>query len=216
MNTIKVIRDSDSESPRDWDNIGTIAYKQGRYSLGEEQIADPIDWLTEKIGYTEEGVQRIANKMNVNYYSDAIKIYLEAIFENKFIAHKVYLYDHSGQSISVNPFGCRWDSGQLGYIYCSKEKALKEYCVKIVTAKLRLEVLRYMEGEIKTYNQYLNGDVYGFKIEDENGEELNSCYGFYGTDFKTNGMLDHIDNSQLDNKTDEEIVVMLEEAEIEY
>ena len=216
MNKVRVIQDSSTDSPREWDNIGTIAYKHSRYTLGEEEISDPIDWLVDKIGYTEEGVQRIANKMGADYYSDKVKVYLECIFDDKFIVHTVYLYDHSGQSISVNPFGCRWDSRQLGYIYCTKEKALQEFGGKVVTAKVRQRALDCMESEIKTYNQYLNGDVYGFVVEDEEGDELDSCWGFYGTDFKTNGMLDHIDNRDLDNKTDGEIVEMLEEVEIEY
>ena len=29
-------------------------------------------------------------------------------------------------------------------------------------------------------------------IEDENGEHIDSCYGFYGSDIKTNGIAEHI------------------------
>jgi hypothetical protein len=75
-----------------------------------------------------------------------------------------------------------------------------------------------LTSEVETYNQYLTGDVYGFKliklnqdkvkmymelyevdkfenIPDEDlidlGEE-DSCWGFYGTDWKENGIADNI------------------------
>jgi len=46
--------DNDSESPREWDNLGTIAYKHRNFTLGEEVITDPIDWLSEKLDLTEK------------------------------------------------------------------------------------------------------------------------------------------------------------------
>jgi hypothetical protein len=214
MNTIKIVKDS-SESPREDDNIGTIAYKHSRYTLGEEQIDDPIDWLAEKLGLEQEQIYRIAEKLD-GYYSERMKVYLENLFFEKFVAHRVYLYDHSGLALSTSSFNIRWDSGQIGYIYCTKEKAIAEYGKKILTKAIRERVLQYMDGEIKTYNQYLQGDVYGFQIEDEDGTHLDSCYGFYGTDWKDNGMLSHIDNSMLNDATDEEIIEMLDAVEIEY
>ena len=37
-----------------------------------------------------------------------------------------------------------------------------------------------MESEVKQYSQYLEGDVYGFAIEDPDGNDMDSCWGFYG------------------------------------
>ena len=39
-----------------------------------------------------------------------------------------------------------------------------------------------MEGEVKEYDQYLTGDVWGFIIEDDDGNELDSHWGFFGFD----------------------------------
>ena len=50
----------------------------------------------------------------------------------------------------------------------------------------RKAVLNYIE----TWNQYLSGDVYGYLIENELGEETGGCWGFYGTEYETNGLLD--------------------------
>lgn len=60
---------------------------------------------------------------------------------------------------------------------------LKEYGGKIVTQKLKERVTEYLKGEVETYDQYLTGDVYGykvFKVENGEEEELDSCWGFYG------------------------------------
>jgi hypothetical protein len=41
--------------------------------------------------------------------------------------------------------------------------------------------LKAAEGLIEEWNQYLSGDVYGYKIF-ELDEEIDSCYGFYGSE----------------------------------
>jgi hypothetical protein len=53
---------------------------------------------------------------------------------------------------------------------------------------------RYLLGEIETYQQWLDGDVYGFALETPEGEEVDSCWGFYGYDWEENGIYDHIPN----------------------
>ena len=40
-----------------------------------------------------------------------------------------------------------------------------------------------LRSEVETYDDYLTGQVYGYIIEDENGEQLDSCWGFLG-DYK--------------------------------
>lgn len=205
MTTIKLSQDS-FDSPREWDNIGTIAYNHGSYNLGEEKISDPIDWLIEKLELSEE---YIYNKCEG--YSNETLVKLEEKFFKKFIALPVYIYDHSGQSISTSPFNCRWDSGKLGYIYCSKEKAIQEFGGKVVTKETREKVLSNLELEIETFNQYIQGDVYSFEVLDEDENHIDSCGGFYGTDWETNGMLDHIDYEGY-GWTKEETIEKLQEA----
>ena len=213
MKTIKIYQDSMDWSPKDWDNLGTIAYKHSRYSLGEEVIGDPVDWLTDKIGLTPDYVDKLAAKQGYRHYSNETREMLEAMFLEKFIALPLYLYDHSGITISTTPFHCPWDSGQVGYIYVTKEKARRELGIKRITSKKR--ILDYLRGEIETFDQYLRGDVYGFRVfehePDENpedGEEIDACWGFYGTDWENNGVLEYIDLP--------DALEQLEGIEIEY
>jgi len=103
------------------------------------------------------------------------------------ISLPLYLYDHSGITINTTGFSCPWDSGQVGFIYVTKEKIRKEYGWKVITKKREETVKGYLLGEVETYDQYLTGDVYGFSIE---GLE-DSCWGFFGSDHEKSGLLEH-------------------------
>ena len=37
-----------------------------------------------------------------------------------------------------------------------------------------------IRGEVAEYDQYLTGQVYGYVIEDEDGDHVDSCWGFIG------------------------------------
>ena len=193
MNRLKVVHDSSTDSPRNWDNLGTMVCFHGRYDLGDKH----------------------------KYYSDEYQGWEElkkAILKNNgsgTIVLPLYLYDHSGITMRTSPFSCRFDSGQVGFILANRENILSEFGVKRVTKKIKEKVSSILEGEVETYTQYLEGEVYGFEIVDEDDNHIDSCYGFYGTDFATNGMLDYIDHNLL-GVAEGEVVALLDGAEIEY
>lgn len=91
----------------------------------------------------------------------------------------VYLYDHSGLTMSTEPFSCQWDSGQVGIIYATREKILAEYGVKRVSKKIKVDMYRILQNEVKTYSDYLEGNVIGIIVRNPQGEEIDSCYGHY-------------------------------------
>jgi len=96
---------------------------------------------------------------------------------------KLYLYDHSGLSISCQSFRGRavhaeWDSGQVGYIYVLPAQGKSEW-----GKNWRSQARKCMEAETKTYDQYLNGDVYGFQILDQELNGLDDLWGNYGYDY---------------------------------
>jgi hypothetical protein len=193
MNKLKVIQDSYADSPRDWDNLGTMICFHSRYNLGDEHsysIDDYSSW-----DEMEKGIIKEEGRGTVIL--------------------PLYLYDHSGISMSVGSFGCKWDSGQVGFIMVNKSTILKEFGGKIVTKKLRKKVEGILKGEVETYTDYLEGNVYGFQIVDEEGDSVDSCFGFYGRDFTNNGMLDYI-NEELLGISREEVVSLLKEVEVEY
>ena len=171
---VRIEYDDDSGmNPRDWDNLGTIATWHRRYNLGDEQPSESVEEWKERMTEWEEGDTETA----------------EEKFDRLFVWLPVYMYDHSGITINTAGFSCPWDSGQVGVIYISRERLKKDG----IGEEQARECLR---GEVEVYDQYLRGDVY-YCVEEEYNEEkdewvvIDSCGGFYGTDWETNGMTDY-------------------------
>ena len=137
----------------------------------------------------------------INYLVDDI---IEAMsFEDKWkllerhagiVFLPLYLYDHSGITMNTKGFSCAFDSGQVGYIYTTKEKVLKEVgCYeengKWKKAKTNWRNAAYanLESEVKTYDMYLQNEVYGFVVEefdsDDNWGEVESSWGFFSDNY---------------------------------
>jgi hypothetical protein len=91
----------------------------------------------------------------------------------------LYLYDHSGITMSTSSFGDPWDSGQVGWIYADKDKILSEFGGNALTPELREKAEKLLRGEVDYYDHYIRGDCYGFQLYREN-EEIDSCWGFIG------------------------------------
>lgn len=163
---IKVLQDESPSSPRENDNLGTMVCFHGRYDLGDKHDYRHKDYS----GWAE--MKRAIEKR-----------------ENVGVILPLYLYDHSGITMNTTGFDCPWDSGQVGFIFISKEKMLKEYGGKICTKQLKERVKQYLVAEVETYDQYLTGDVYGYeiwKLGKKSGKEkkmIDSCWGFYGEDY---------------------------------
>ena len=87
----------------------------------------------------------------------------------------LYLYDHSGLSISTGEFSCPWDSGQIGWIYATKGSIAKMWGDTPPTSEVLREAL---ESEVKAYDLFLRGGYVGYVIEDLDGETVDSCWGF--------------------------------------
>lgn len=90
----------------------------------------------------------------------------------------IYLYEHSGQTINTGGFSCPWDSGQVGFIYVDATKIKKEYGAD--NAETREKAKACLVSEIKTLDDWLRGNVWGYVIEDSQGEHVDSCWGFIG------------------------------------
>lgn len=155
---IEIIPDDSPFDPRGDDNLGTMVCFHGNYNLGDKHEYRHQDYS----GWEEMKRAIIRN-------------------ENAGVILPLYLYDHSGITMNTTGFHCPWDSGQVGFVFISKEKMREEYSYKRVSQKLIKRVTEYLVNEVATYDQYLTGDVYGFRITDtETEEEVDSCWGYYG------------------------------------
>ena len=98
----------------------------------------------------------------------------------------LYLYDHSGITMSTTPFQCPWDSGQVGFVYISKDLIPDEK-----------EAHKRMIDDVKLYDQYLKNDVKGFILYEDDDIYVDSCWGFYNLE----SLIDHADLSNEDKET---------------
>ena len=116
----------------------------------------------------------------------------------------LYLMDHSGISISTSGFSCPWDSGQVGFIYVTLEDVRKEYGDD--SAESQAKAIEVLQSEVRTYDSYIRGRVYGYTLEKlvececcnhVEPEHIDSCWGFYDYDEKGFGaadsMKEHLD-----------------------
>ena len=74
-----------------------------------------------------------------------------------------------------------WDSGQVGWYIVNKKDACEWYNAKRINKKLLEKIENFAEKEVKTFNRYLNGEIYNYTLI-HNGEEVDSCGGFYDND----------------------------------
>jgi hypothetical protein len=177
--TIKILQDSLDDSPRNWDNAGKMVTWHRRYSLGDEQPRiDPEEWLADLLRHEVEWDSK------AYYEIDDLTIpeLLERLAKY-YIFLPLFLYDHSGISISTSTFQGRaihaeWDSGQIGWIYISKKDAVKEWGKRLFTKDVEQRATNYLVGEVETYNDFLTGNVYGYVVE-RDGEDVDSCWGYY-------------------------------------
>lgn len=113
----------------------------------------------------------------------------------------LYLYDHSGITMKTTPFGDPWDSGQVGFIYITKE-GMKKYYGESMPRYWRKRANEILVGAVKTYDDYLTGNVYGFKVErkvEGEWENEDSCWGFIG-DIETSGIMDEMPSELKEKK----------------
>jgi hypothetical protein len=182
---LRIEQDLDGLSPReDFDNVGTMVCWHGLYDLGDEQPNEaPEDYLARLAHRSDpDRFDRIDNVLDrcpwKSRREEIVEEYRRKAMQDALSEHylilPLYLYDHSGITISTAPFSCSWDSGQVGFIYCSRQRINEEWNGDWEAAE------RYLKGEVETYDQYLRGDVWGYVIEDGEGNELDSCWGFYG------------------------------------
>ncbi len=154
--TVRIEYDQDAQNPRkEFDHAAHMVCFHSRYLLGDKH----------------------------GMCIDEAKEFVERIKKEGAAVLSLYLYDHSGITMSTSPFSCPWDSGQVGFIYMERKDILNNWGVKRVTKKLFMQAVELMQSEVKEYDEYLTGQVYGFIVEDEDGEELDSCWGFYGLEY---------------------------------
>lgn len=103
----------------------------------------------------------------------------KSILEDYVFIRPISMYEHSGCTVYYGSPCDRWDSGYIGYGYMTKKEVIKGWGESYAET-WKEQAKSIMDGSMEVYDSYVRGDVYGFVIEDEDGDEVDSCWGFYG------------------------------------
>jgi len=137
---LRIEQEEDPTDPREWDNLGIMVTFHNRYNLGDE-----TDLTSDMFNSWDE-----------------LEDYLIKHEKAKIIL-PLYLLDHSGLVMRTEPFyENQWDSGQVGFIYTTDKRIKEFYGDKKPSEK---EIEDALEDEVRTYNDYLEGNVYRLVLE---------------------------------------------------
>lgn len=158
---IEIENDEDPQNPRtEWDNYTVIHCCSSRHYLGEKNHANWEEF---------HAAVREARKRG------------DMVFD-------VYAYIHGGVALSLGDFygkvpqgHAQFDSGKCGCIVVKKKDIIENWGKKNWTEALKKKAYEVAESDIETFNSYLNGEVYGYLI-DEGTEDGDSCFGFYSVE----------------------------------
>jgi hypothetical protein len=205
--TVEILHDRDPMDPRkEFDHVGVLACWHRNYRLGDEQPScSPDEYLQgllsqetqDIVERCEAAIDNTPSELGPGYHwipvlryrdryaklLDIKKRAIEGDLEKNYVILECFLHDHGGIMMSTGAFSCPWDSGPVGLIYCSMETARKEWGGGNASdEEVRERAESYLKGEVSEYSSYLEGSVYGFVIRDDEGEELESVWGFYDMD----------------------------------
>ena len=179
--------DTDPINPiTDYIAIGKMYCWHRHYILGTDQPRmDPRDFIMELA----------REKVAHNYPEALLESNAWKIIRKHYVIKPLYLYDHGGISMSTSTFLDKWDSGQVGWFVIDMDEVSKEW-----KTDMKAHAEKYIEAVVQEYDDYLTGSVYGFVVsrrpldsdDEDDWEDVDSCWGFYGHDEDTNGMADAI------------------------
>jgi hypothetical protein len=179
--SFSLIYDEDCQSPRN-----ELDCNIAHFLVDPRCRSGSIDNLDSSI----ELLNSLAKKLRIRNYADMEQFELLKAIQKKDSKHEhivvepLYKYEHSGVVYATSPFSCRWDSGQVGHIFSTANDFER------IGAPWNLDqAKKYITSEIDTYNQYLMGSCFGFKVEEistcdscttKHFDELEACWGYIG------------------------------------
>jgi hypothetical protein len=199
--TYKISQDNYPENPRtEFDNACHMAFFHREYDLGDKDhgVPKPGSWEYDEDDEDDEDVatldldeevtdqfvlgQPIAAPRPPHPTDPYMWIALRL---GGVVIRPVWLLDHSGLYLRLgNSFSDvdpgEWDSGILGFAFITKDDILREGFQ--VDEKGLAWARNIVEAEFEIYAAYVENEVYGYEVEDPEGNDVDSCWGFYGED----------------------------------
>ena len=211
--------DHDSESPREWDNIGTMCMWHSRYDLPQEgenkrkpMRDDFIEWCVYDDVRKNCSGREVVEQLGVEWFMMWGQFYLDHCHDwptkkwqdrlveramnyiNKnYVWNLVGMYDHSGLSFShVSSYNYGdWDSGVVGCHYVSVEKLAKEFPGMTMEQRI-IAANDHLKTELHEYDLWQRGSVVWFELWDKDGECIDSCCGFITDKYKVADLIKEV------------------------
>jgi hypothetical protein len=171
---IKIYQDEDPMNPRENDNLCVMVCEHRRYELGDRTATE-----TELEAVRRGGFELLERYLRMK--------------EGAVCLVPLGLLDHSGLHMWTGggshwSDSAGWDSGTVGFAYITKQRMVElcgtaDYKTADFAGTAQQWAEKQIDGEVEEYDQYLRGDVYGYVIEGEDGEHVDSCWGFFGSDY---------------------------------
>lgn len=163
--TIEIIQDEHAESPDTWGNDDCFL------------VYDHRQFCVERKGYDPEEIFETINRT-------------KKLFFDGYYVFPVYAYIHSGVSLSLGktsyPFTDPWDTSFSGFALVKQQKGW---------TYTRAKATKVAQSIVEEWNDYLSGNVYGYQITDPDGEETDSCWGFYGDPDENSSLMEQAKNA---------------------
>lgn len=170
--TVKIFHDDVPESPREFcDHDGVMVCWHGRHRLGDKHsYKTPQDWARSLVHEIRLDIGREAKAVNELDLAQCLSV----LRQHGVVTLPLYLYDHGGLTMNTTGFSCPWDSGQVGHIYMLPET------IEEIFGGDKDKARQNLVAQVKEYDYFLTGQVYGYTIEDNDGNQLVSEWGFIG------------------------------------
>lgn len=164
-----------TDSPREFLNLGTFYTWIKEYmSPDKNEYATINAFISKILGHKNvEGAYSECKTLSefISYISKRAEV-------KGYILEPISLYEHTGLTYSLGvKYG--WDSGVVGFIFVSKNKIREVYGCRKVTKSVRNRVVEDLKNEVDSYNKWANGEVFEYKLSDFEGNQIDSCCGFY-------------------------------------
>ena len=160
----KLFYDEYSESPRLDDNVATILTWERDYNSPDEND-DTFEEFAEKHGVD------VSPEWNLDAeaFNKVLDSVMEAMRKEGYYVVPVYALHHGVSHYSIDDFNDPWDSGVVGVAFCKKQKGLPD----------NDDYLRaIIDQEIKEYDAWFNGEIYGIDLLGQDETVLDSSTGY--------------------------------------
>lgn len=164
---IRIEHDQDAECPMEWDGQWTLHSFSNR-----------------SIHYRNPDEMFATNARGEHYAKIGLRRKLDCG-----LAFMLDYYEHGQGMYSLHGEGmqCRWGTSRYAGILVWMGKPSE------MGAKTLEDRAKDARGFLETYNNWMNGSVYGFIIEDEEGEHIDSCFGFYDKETLLDAIKENLD-----------------------